>query len=117
MVTNYYPNGKVLSRVNYDKGFKTDDHWQEFYDNGKLMSEVKVVKDRKEGPAKEYYSDGKLESEGTFADGKRQGIFKSYDQDGHRVQENEYKDDLIRYHREYNPKGQLLTEQIYYYPS
>ena len=74
-----------------------------------------MVNDKKEGLAREFYTDGKVLSEGSFAGGKRQGIFKTFDQQGRLVAEEEYKNDNISYHREYNPDGKLRSEKIYYF--
>jgi uncharacterized protein len=116
LVTDYYQSGKVLGKVYYKNGMKNDDNWQQFYETGELMSVVKVINDKKEGVARELYPDGKTLSEGVFKNGRRQGVFKTFDQKGIRVAEEEFENDIIRYHRQYGTEGKLVAEKIYYNP-
>ena len=66
---------------------------------------------------REYYADGKIKAEGKFEDGLRQGIFTTYDEQGVKAAEDEYKNNMLRYHREFNPDGKIVSEKIVYNPS
>lgn len=116
-VTSYYESGKRLARVNYKSGKKNDTAWQQYYESGEIKSEVRVVDDLKQGQAKEYHPNMKVKTIGNFKNDQRQNIFKEFDEQGVKIAEFEFKDDVIRYQREYAPDGRITNEQIFYHPS
>lgn len=89
----------------------TGNDFQEFYKNGKLRMEGKLINGKREGVWKSYYEDGNLWSVGMYVNGKRQGTGVVFYSNGKKYMEGDYKDDV----RDgkwffYNEKGDLIKE-------
>ncbi|MCF0214900.1 MAG: hypothetical protein HUK21_00310 [Fibrobacteraceae bacterium] len=79
--TETYPNGQVLSEVEYVND-KKQGLEKEFFENGNVKKETNYVEGRKEGPAKEYYEDGTLQAEMTYENGYMNGLVTKYYKNG-----------------------------------
>jgi TonB family protein len=81
LVTNYYPNGKIESEINYVN--KVRDGAAKFYwDNGNPKFEMNYNNGKVDGLVKEYYQNGNLHLTYTIQDGKREGPVSIYKEDG-----------------------------------
>src|SRR6185312_5561864 len=63
-----------------------------YHPNGKILSVVKVVNGFNEGPIKYYYPDGQIEKEGEYKAGVEAGIWKSYYPNGKLEDQEQYEE-------------------------
>lgn len=81
MVTSYHENGEVHREVPYQ-----DDQVHGLYltyaEDGTLLREQHVKKNKRHGPNKSYFGSGELRFESHYVDGNKEGIEKSWSPDG-----------------------------------
>ncbi len=92
------------------KADTTDGFKKYYYSDGKLKTELTILKGKRNGLARTYYKNGKVNLEMNYVDGKREGLSKRYYEDGIIYQETNYKDDKIDGERKkYKENGSLLS--------
>jgi antitoxin component YwqK of YwqJK toxin-antitoxin module len=79
--SEYFPNAKPATRVNYQNGFKHG-LWEEYYPNGQLAVLGYYIENKRSGTWLNYYENGNIEWRGDFKTGKRDGVWKSFYQNG-----------------------------------
>lgn len=86
----------------------------EYYDNGKIRMQGKLVNGKREGLWKSYYENGALWSTGFYVNGKRQGLGIVLYNNGKKFMEGEYKNDK-RFGKWifYNEKGEVIKEEFF----
>ncbi len=99
----------VISTVMFGPLGYGEEPVREYYENGKLKSEVGYKNGRFNGPTKEYYANGKLKLEGFSKDGEPEGLIKTYYESGRIETEVVYKDGepVAGTFKEYDEKGNL----------
>ena len=92
-----YKNGKKWNGKVYDKKNKNiyevkegKGFIKEYFDDGRIKSEVEYFNGEKNGKGKEYNEERKLKFEGEYLNGKRNGKGKEYDENGKLMFEGEY---------------------------
>lgn len=96
---------QIVEKGNYAASMKTG-MWTEFFQNGKIKSELTFVNNRANGPAKMYFESGQLAEEGTWVGTRWTGPYKMY-----------YENGKVRQQFTYNSLGQRDGEQLYYHPN
>ena len=91
----------------------------EYWDNGKVLSQIHYLDGKRDGSCRYYYKNGTLMNEGFYENGKMTGIWMSYHENGQIASHGTYKytesgvysrkDGVWKY---YYDNGQLQTEQI-----
>jgi MORN repeat variant len=82
--------------VKSKKKADTTDGLKKYYStDGKLKTELTILKGKRNGIARTYYKNGKVSLEMNYKTGKRDGLSKRYYEDGTLYQETNYKDDKI----------------------
>ncbi|MAD96084.1 MAG: hypothetical protein CMB99_02040 [Flavobacteriaceae bacterium] len=77
----FYNNGNLKYELKILDG-KMNGLCKDYYENGQLRSSGIMANDKPNGDYKAYYSDGQLREVGAFRFGKKHGTFKKYDEDG-----------------------------------
>ncbi len=97
--------------VKSKKKADTTDGLKKYYTKeGKLKTELTIVKGKRNGVAKTYYKNGKVSLEMNYKMGKRDGLSKRYYEDGTIYQETNYKDDKIDgVRRKYREDGKPMS--------
>jgi hypothetical protein len=97
--------------VKSKKKADTTDGLKKYYtQDGKLKTELTILKGKRHGVAKTYYRNGKVSLEMNYVNGKREGISKRYYEDGTLYQETNYKDDKIDGERKkFKENGSLMS--------
>jgi hypothetical protein len=97
--------------VKSKKPADTTDGLKKYYANdGKLKTELTIVKGKRNGVAKTYYKNGKVSLEMNYKMGKRDGTSKRYYENGTLYQETNYKEDKIDGVREkYREDGKPMS--------
>lgn len=103
--TSPWTPSQVVEKGNYTNSMKTG-VWTEYYQNGKVKSELTYVNNRPNGPAKTYFESGQLEEEGTWVGSRWTGDYKLYYENGN-----------LRQSFKYNALGQRDGQQLYYHPN
>lgn len=96
---------QVVEKGNYTASMKTGT-WIEYYQNGKVKSELTFVNNRANGPAKMYFESGQLQEEGTWVGTRWTGPYKLYYENGN-----------VRQQFTYNAMGVRDGAQTYYHPN
>lgn len=87
---------------------------EDYYENGKLKSEINYKAGERDGIIKYYYESGMLFSEEIYKADKREGISKEYyEKDGMYFHIDTYKDDRLIKRKQFNEDGKLEFEQDY----
>ena len=86
----YWENGRVLSQIQYVDGIENGP-FRYYHENGKLWREGNYKDGEEEGIRKEYYENGQLWTEENFKDGKEEGFFRDYHENGKVVWEGNFK--------------------------
>ena len=87
---SHYPNGKLMSEVNYRNG-KKHGLAKNYYQNGNLKLKLYYENGVKHGLGITYYESGKKYRETTYVNGKIDGIRKVYREGGALMAEIPYK--------------------------
>ena len=86
--------------------------FQEFYKNGKLRMEGKLINGKRVGVWKSYYENGIIWSIGIYVNGKREGTGVVFYSNGKKRMEGDYKNDarsgLWIF---YNEKGEIIKQE------
>ena len=69
---------------------------KDYYENGKIVSELNYKDGKLDGICKGYYKDGELEFEYNYKDGKRDGLCKYYYEDGGLESELNFKEGKLK---------------------
>ena len=91
----------------------------EYWDNGKVLSQINYLDGKRDGSCRHWYKNGTLMNEGFYENGKMTGIWMSYHENGQIENHATYKytesgvysrkDGIWKY---YYDNGQLQTESI-----
>ena len=91
----------------------------EYWDNGKVLSQIHYLDGKRDGSCRYYYKNGTLMNEGFYENGKMTGIWMSYHENGQIESHGTYKytesgvysrkDGIWKY---YYDNGQLQRESI-----
>ena len=91
----------------------------EYWDNGKVLSQIHYLDGKRDGSCRYYYKNGTLMNEGFYENGKMTGIWMSYHENGQIESHGTYKytesgvysrkDGIWKY---YYDNGQLQKESI-----
>ena len=91
----------------------------EYWDNGKVLSQIHYLDGKRDGSCRYYYENGVLMNEGFYKNGKMTGIWISYHKNGQIKSHGSYKyTESGAYSRKtgvwkyYYDTGQLQTESI-----
>jgi antitoxin component YwqK of YwqJK toxin-antitoxin module len=99
------------STTETEKPLKGND-FQEFYTNGKLRMEGKLINGKRVGVWKSYYENGNIWSVGVYVNGKRQGTGIVFYNNGKKRMEGDYKNDarsgLWIF---YNENGEIIKKE------
>lgn len=87
---NYYRNGKMSELIQY-KDDKKDGLWQRFNENGDVYFETGYKNGIRNGGINIYYPNGKLRIKGRYVNGLKHGKFVFYDEKGEIEKEIVYK--------------------------
>jgi len=96
---------QIVEQGNYAASMKTG-MWTEFFQNGKIKSELTFVNNRPNGPAKTYFENGNLEAEGNWVGTRWTGAYTLYYDNGN-----------VRQKFNYNAMGVRDGPQTYYHPN
>ena len=106
----YYDDGKLQSEILTENG-KENGLAKQYYQNGNLQSEVIFKDGQPEGLIKQYYETGELEKEQTIKNGKFEGPVKQYYEDGTLKTDAVYnKGKLNGIYKQYYETGELQFE-------
>lgn len=89
----WYSNGDIKYRVNYDNGVKQglEEKW---YKNERLASRTKYVNGVKQGLYKEWYESGNIKLQVKYVKGVKQGVQKEWYETGELLSQTNYVDNL-----------------------
>ena len=77
VLTEYYDNGHILSRTNYERG-KRNGIQTVYYENGNVLRTVSYIKDFKVGEELVYYKNSLLKSRVFYVNGSKEGEATTY---------------------------------------
>lgn len=115
-VISSYTNGepKIVRTFKVTDGKRVAVYEKEFYDDGKILKEGKLVNGKRDGLWKSFRRDGLLWSEGYFVNGNKQGTTTAYHPNGNVYYKGDYDNGRkIGEWTFYNNKGeQVKTEDF-----
>jgi antitoxin component YwqK of YwqJK toxin-antitoxin module len=89
----------------------SNDMKKEYFENGKVQTELTVINGKKNGPAKAYYETGELKREGTYLNDLLEGKTTTYFISGKIETETDYKAGAkTGYYKEYYENGKPKAE-------
>jgi antitoxin component YwqK of YwqJK toxin-antitoxin module len=107
-----YNNQEILRAQHQMKQGKMNGLSKQYYDDGKLESEMFTENGKANGLGKEYYQNGNLRLETTYKDNKPEGLVKHYYENGNLSAEAIYKNDKPEgLAKQYYETGELRWEQ------
>ena len=109
---SYYESGKLRTKSNFVNG-KLEGVDKEYYESGKLKAEKTAQNGKWAGMEKEYYENGKLKYESNYRNGEIESISKMYYESGELWLESKYKYAQLYNEKEYDKKGNLISERNY----
>ena len=74
--------------------FANGEVYKEYYPNGALFSETRVINGSMEGISRSCYANGKIRTEIEYKNNRKNGVAKSYDENGKLTGKIVYKDDV-----------------------
>ena len=86
---------------------------EDYNSQGKLFKEFNYEDGKKEGTYKIHHSDGTLYEEGFYENDQPEGIRRQYYENGRVRWEAAYLNGHLRYHKEYDETGSLISERKY----
>ena len=95
----------VIEEGNYVNN-KKEDLWKQYYNNGKIKSELTYKNNKADGYAKFYYENGNVSEEGLWQSNKWVGAYKMYFENGN-----------LSYEWNYTEQGKRTGTQKYYHPN
>ncbi len=107
----YYESGKLQSELNYSDG-KKNGVYKSYYENGKLQYESNYTNDKRNGAFKGYYENGVLKFEIPYTNDLINGVYKEYFENANLKEENTYIDGVLMSYKEYDKNGQLMYKRI-----
>ncbi len=110
---DYWENGKVKSELSYVDG-ELDGPCRWYMANGKLQMEVEYRHNKMNGLTRRWYENGNLMEESWYRDGVQDSVFRGYSLKGLLVEEGYYADGKLNgdYRRWYE-NGQVFQEGRY----
>ncbi len=109
----YWNNGKVKSEITY-KGNLQMGYAKIYYKNGTVSEEGIWLNGKWEGNYKYYYENGQVSHDWNFVGGKREGVQKYYFENGQINYDGEWKNGAENgVLKEYNEEGQLVAEKAF----
>jgi antitoxin component YwqK of YwqJK toxin-antitoxin module len=90
----YWDNGKLQSELNYKNG-KLDGPSTWYFENGRKEQEVFYKNNKLDGFQNRWYPSGTLESRSFYKDGKLEGTALTFDEDGNKATEETYTNDTL----------------------
>jgi len=90
----YWDNGKLQSELNYENG-KLNGTSTWYYENGKKEQQAFYKDNKLEGAMSRWYPDGTLESRILYKDGKLEGTALTFDEEGNKATEETYRNDTL----------------------
>lgn len=109
----YAPDGRIITRIRYKRGFITDREMINRYD----------AANKKNGPWKYFYASGQVKREGTYRHGKEEGYFKEYDINGNLVTTAKFSEGILQedvaelkkleVRKDYYPDGKVKIAATY----
>ena len=113
IITFYYPNGAVYSKIPYKNGVLKGEK-RIFYLNGDLKEYCNYNKNEVDGLYIDYYENDSIKSEGYYQNGSPVGSWFGYNIDGTLSSQMIYDDNnLISYIVTYFPNGDKKKESFY----
>jgi len=107
----YNENGKIKSKVNFQKG-KENGIYTSYYDNGQKKLVVAYVEGQKHNIQKIYYDNGQLGSEVNYNMGRREGVMTEWDYEGYKSSEVFYKHNYkVGIKKYFNHNGKVTFTQ------
>jgi antitoxin component YwqK of YwqJK toxin-antitoxin module len=92
--SEYYENGKLKSEINY-KNEQRDGQDTTWYESGKKKSETQYKNGQKDGLDATWYDSGKKKSEIQYKNGQKDGLSTSWNEYGEKVSARHYKNGNI----------------------
>lgn len=100
------PASKSVARIDTTGGIYT-----EFYDDGKVKAQGKMIDNKREGEWSYFYPNGKIWSYGEYKNGKREGLSNIYHENGVLKIEGQYINGLPSGKwKIYNDKAEVVKE-------
>jgi antitoxin component YwqK of YwqJK toxin-antitoxin module len=113
VVREYFDNGRIKSEIEA-KGSLRHGITKNYSKNGKLLSEVHYVNNKKEGPSVNYYSSGKVHTRLMYKDGVKDGESTWYYESGKVFRINPFKNGkLDGIQKFYFENGNIMAEVPY----
>lgn len=110
---DYWDNGKLKSELRYENGeLNGPSFW--YMANGKPQLEVNYRHNKMQGPTRRWHENGNLMEEAWYKDGVRDSVFRAYSLKGLLIEEGYYVDGKLNgdYRRWYE-NGQVFQEGQY----
>lgn len=85
---------------------KKEDVWKQYYESGKIKTELTYKNNKADGYAKFYYENGNISEEGLWQGNKWVGAYKMYFENGN-----------LSYEWNYTEQGKRTGTQKYYHPN
>lgn len=104
--TEYFSNGKIKKRSNYNNG-RLNGECTEFYDNGYLKEKKFYKKGRLNGLYQAFYKDGILECEANFLNDRMHGTTTYYSKKSKKIKEIEHSHGWHKKTTYFNENGQV----------
>lgn len=95
----------ILEEGNYVNN-KKEDVWKQYYNSGKIKTELTYKNNKADGYAKFYYENGNVSEEGLWQSNKWVGAYKMYFENGN-----------LSYEWNYTEQGKRTGTQKYYHPN
>ncbi len=113
VVREYFDNGRIKSEIEA-KGNLRHGITKNYSKNGKLLSEIHYVNNKKEGPSVNYYSSGKVHTKLMYKDGLKDGESIWYYESGKVFRINPFKNGkLDGIQKFYFENGNIMAEVPY----
>lgn len=101
----------VIEEGNYVNN-KKEELWKQYYNDGKIKTELTYKNNKADGYAKFYYENGKVSEEGLWQSNKWIGAYKMYFENGNLSYEWNYTEQGKRsgIQKYYHPNGKIMIE-------